>query len=264
MSKRFDGKRVWITGGGSGIGRAMALEFARQGASVAVSGRRVSRLLEVVVEIEELGAQAVAVECDVCSEASVEASVARVLEELGGLDVAVANAGFALAGSIEELSAEQWRRQLDVNVVGAALTARYALPPLRESGGRVALVSSIMGMLASKKIGAYTASKYAVRAIGQTLSLELAGSGVSCTTLYPGYVASEIAQVDNEGRHHPDAKDRRPARLIWPTDKAARVMVDAIHKRKREYVFTGHGKVAGFFGRHAPSLVHLAQSRGRG
>jgi short-subunit dehydrogenase len=84
---------------------------------------------------------------------------------------------------------------------------------------------------------------------------------VSCTTLHPGFVASEIAQVDNEGAFHPEKVDRRPRALMWPTDRAARVMLDAIARRRREVVFTAHGKAAAWLGRHAPGLLHFAMSR---
>lgn len=261
MSKPFHESVVWITGGSAGIGREMALEFGRQGAHVAVSGRRQDRLDDVVAELEELGASGLAVACDVTEEAEVEAAVASVVDHFGKLDVAVANAGFGVSGKIEELNADDWRRQFDVNVVGAAVTARHALPQLRKTGGRFALTGSVAGTVTSPGAGPYSASKYAVRALGQTLSMELHGTGVSCTTIHPGFVASEIAKVDNDGNFREEWTDRRPQQLIWPTDKAARVMVGAIRKRKREYVFTAHGKVAAFLGKHAPGLVHFAVTR---
>ena len=263
MAKRFENKVVWITGGGSGIGHALATQFAKEGASVAVSGRRDDRLQEVVDQISAAGGKALAVRCDVTDEASVAEAVQKVVRTLGGLDVAVANAGFAVAGRVEKLSAADWRRQLDVNVIGAAMTARYALPHLRERKGRLALVGSVSAMMPSPRFGAYTASKYAVRAIGQTLSAELHGSGVSCTTLHPGYIESEIGQVDNQGRFDAARQDKRPKKLMWPAERAARVMVDAIAKRKRELVFTGHGKLGAFAGRHMPGLVHMGITRGK-
>lgn len=261
MAKRFDNKVVWITGGGSGIGRALASAFAKEGAIVAVSGRREERLREVVEELEAKGAKGLAVRCDVTDEASVAEAVRKVVQTLGGLDVAVANAGFAVAGRIEKLSAADWRRQLDVNVIGAAMTARYAIPHLRERKGRLVLVGSIASMMPSPRVGAYAASKYAVRAIGQALSVELHGSGVTCTTIYPGYIESELGQVDNQGRFDPTREDRRPKSLLWPADRAARVMVDAIAKRKREYTFTAHGKAGAFAGRHMPGIVHFSLTR---
>jgi len=263
MAKRFDNQVVWITGGGSGIGRALALAFADEGATVAVSGRREDRLQRVVQELEKRGAKGLAVRCDVTDEASVAEAVRKVVRTFGGLDVAVANAGFTVAGRIEKLSAADWRRQLDVNVIGTAMTARYAIPHLRERKGRLALVGSVMSMVSMPGLGAHSASKYAVRAIGQALAVELHGSGVSCTTIFPGYTESEIAQVDNQGRFDASREDRRPKNLIWRTNRAARVMVDAIAKRKREYTFTAHGKAGAFAGRHVPGLVHFSLTRGK-
>ena len=257
----FKDKVVWITGGGSGIGRAMALEFARQGAAVAVSGRRVDRLEEVVAEIEALGVQGAAVACDVTNEADVEAAVADIVARFGRIDVAVANAGFAVAGKVETLSADDWRRQLDVNVVGAAMTARYTTPELEKTKGRLAIIGSVAGTISVAGTGAYSASKYAVRSLGQTLALELAPKGISCTLVQPGFVKSEIAQVDNGGKFVATRKDRRPAKLMWETDDAARVVVRAIYKRKREFTFTAHGKVAAFLGMHMPGLVHTVLAR---
>ena len=258
---RFEGQVAWVTGGGSGIGRALALELARQGARVAVSGRRVERLAEVVAEIEALGRPALAVPCDVTDEAEVERAVAGVVERFGRLDVAVANAGFGVSGRFERLGAADWRRQLEVNVVGAAVTLKAALPHLRASRGRAAVVASVAGMVALPAMGPYCASKFAARALGLSLAAELHGTGVSCTTLHPGFVESEINQVDNLGRFDPARPDRRPERLMWPADRAARVMVRAIHARKREYVFTWHGKIGAWLGRHWPGLVHFGATR---
>ena len=263
MKQRFVEHVVWITGGGSGIGRACAIELARQGANVAVSGRRVDKLNGVVAALEAEGAKAQAVACDVCDEDQVEAAVAAVVDRFGKLDVAIANAGYSVAGKVEDVTAAQWRRQLDVNVVGAALTARFALPELRKTEGRIGLVGSVAGFICSPMLAPYNASKYAVRALGQTLSIELAGSGVSCTTVHPGFVESEIAQVDNSGHHDPSRADKRPRNLMWPAEKAARVIVNAIYKRKRELVFTGHGKVGAFIGQHLPAVAHLMMTRGK-
>jgi len=261
MAKRFEGQVAWITGGGSGIGKALALELAREGAHVAVSGRREARLQEVAREVSAIGGRGLAVPCDVRDEAAVREAADQVASVLGRMDVCVANAGFGVVGKIEELTAEDWRRQLDVNVVGLTQTVRFALPHLRQTGGRIGLLGSVAAMLPLPKNGAYVASKYAVRGIGQTLSIELHGSGVSCTTIHPGFVESEIAQVDNEGRHDPSRKDPRPAKLMWSAEKAAKAMVGALHRRDREHVFTGHGKLAGFVGRHMPGVAHLLMTR---
>lgn len=261
MAEQFSGQVAWVTGGGSGIGRALALELARRGADVAVSGRREDRIAAVAEEIQALGRRGVPIPCDVTDEESVRRASDAVVDQLGRLDIAVANAGFGVMGPIESLTADEWRRQLDVNVVGVAMTAKHSLPYLRETKGRLAIVGSVAAFVPLAKNGAYVASKYAVRAIGQTLAIELAGSGVSVTTIHPGFVESEIAQVDNEGRFAAERKDPRPQQLMWKAEDAARTMADAIARRKTEHVFTGHGKLGAFFGQHLPGLTMFAQAR---
>lgn len=263
MKDKFSEQIVWITGGGSGLGREMAKEFAREGAHVVVSGRRIENLDETCEEIAREGYKATAMPCDVRDDIAVEKVVQDILSEFGKLNVVVANAGYSAAGPIETLPADVWRDQLETNVVGLTSTVRSSLPALRETNGRLALLGSVAGLISMPGTGPYHASKFAVRAIGETLAMELYGSGVSCTTLHPGFVASQIGRVDNQGRFDEARKDPRPAKLMWSPDDAARVMVRAIYRRKREFVFTGHGKIAGFLGRHFPGLVYFAITRGR-
>src|SRR5262245_9723362 len=118
--RRFEGLVTWITGAGSGIGKALAIELARQGAIVVVSGRRCANLDDVVAAIAGEGNQALPVACDVTDEASLASAVRTIEQKHGRLDVVVANAGFSVSGTIRKLSADDWRRQLDTNVVGAA------------------------------------------------------------------------------------------------------------------------------------------------
>jgi short-subunit dehydrogenase len=254
----FANHAVWITGAGSGLGAEMAREFARHGADVILSGRRVDRLESVAEEIRALGRRAAVVPCDVTNEDDVEASAKRAQSAFGRLDVVVANAGFGVSDYFEKLSAADWRRQFDTNVIGLVMTAKHSLPFLRSTQGRVVLIGSVMSYVAMKKSGPYVASKFAVRGIGDTLQLELAGTGISCTTIYPGLVDSEIFQVDNKGQHHTDWSDRRPHQIMWDTPRAARVMVKAIHARKRDYVFTGHGRLGVFLARFFPGLLRSA------
>jgi NAD(P)-dependent dehydrogenase (short-subunit alcohol dehydrogenase family) len=226
-----------------------------------VSARRIDRLQALVREIEGLGRSALAIPCDVCEEAAIRDAVEKLIAYFGRLDVAIANAGFGVYGSIERLDAADWRRQLDTNVIGLALTARYALPHLRSTRGRLVLLGSVAALLPGPGTGAYAASKAAVRSIGETLSVECAGTGLSVTTLHPGFVESEIARVNNQGQFDAARKDTRPARLMWSAERAARVMARAILRREREFVFTGHGKVGAFFGQHFPGLTQTLFKR---
>lgn len=256
MSMRFDDHVVWITGGGSGIGRALALEFARRGADVAVSGRRVDKLEAVVREIEGAGRRGLAVPCDVPDDDQVARAVESVAGQFGRIDVAVANAGRGVLGPFEDLTGEMWRGQFDVNLFGAVNTARRALPELRKTRGRMVFVGSVAGLICMPGNSAYSASKFAVRAVALTLAQELKGSGVTSTIIHPGFVASDITKIDNLGGFHSDYEDRRPGMLVWPADRAARVMVRAAAARKREFTFTGHGRIGAFLGKHFPGIVH--------
>ncbi len=130
---RFAGRVVLVTGASSGIGAAVAREFARQGADVVLAARRLPRLEDLAAELRGLGRRAVAVRCDVTEDGSVDQAVARALEALGRLDVVVANAGFVVAGPVERLTLEDYRRQFETNVFGVLRTAQAALPALRAS-----------------------------------------------------------------------------------------------------------------------------------
>ncbi|MDQ6472458.1 SDR family NAD(P)-dependent oxidoreductase [Flavobacterium sp. LHD-80] len=253
---------VWITGASSGIGKSMAFEWARLGYKVVLSARRQELLDEVADQIRHSGGEALVVPCDIMDETAIENAVQQIIKNLGRLDVVIANAGFGVFGSIEKLTAKDWNRQLQGNVTGLALTVKYALPHLKKNKGRIGLVGSVGAYLPNPNVGAYGASKAAVNSIGQTLQVELMGTGVSCTTMHPGFVVSEIARIDNDGVWHPEDPDPRPSNLMWPTDKAAKVMVRATLKRKRNYIFTGHGKLAVLLQRWFPSLMRSIISKG--
>lgn len=255
---KFDGKVVWITGATSGIGRACALEFAREGAKVSVSSRRLDRLDDLVSELTRQGHDALATPCDVTDESSIERAIEATVQRFGRLDVVLACAGYGVAGKIEDLDVDDWRLQFDTNVLGVIRTLKHSLPELRKTKGRIALVGSVGAFVYMPGTAAYSASKAAVRAIGETLSSELVGSGVTCTTIHPGFVESEIIKIDKRGGYHDDWPDARPAQLLWSAKDAARVMVRAIHQRKREFIFTGHGRVAVMMARHFPGLTALA------
>ena len=260
-NQSYQNKVVWITGASSGIGRELAFVYAEKGADLVLSARREPLLKDIAAEISKMGRKSLVIPFDVTDEGAFRSAAENIHKTFDRLDVVIANAGFGVIGRIEDLTADEWRRQLDVNVTGLALTARFAIPHLKKTKGRIALVGSVAAMLPSPQTGAYSASKAAVSSIGQTLSMELHGTGVTCSTLHPGFVESNIGRIDNDGTFHPDREDPRPAQLMWPTRKAADTMFKAIHKRKREFVFTGHGKILGFIGRHWPGLTHVAMSR---
>jgi NAD(P)-dependent dehydrogenase (short-subunit alcohol dehydrogenase family) len=246
---------VLITGASSGIGAALARAWVREGADLVLLARRVDRLEALAAECRASGRRALVMACDVTRDGDVERAVARAREELGRIDVVVANAGFGVVGPLESLGLEDYRRQLETNVFGVLRTIYASLDELKRTRGRLVIIGSVSGHLAMPGGSPYAMSKFAVRALAKSLGHELARHGVSVTLISPGYVASEIHQVDNRGIWHPDARATIPRWLEMPTATAARKIVRAAARRRREIVITGHGKLAVFLERHVPWLI---------
>lgn len=253
---RFKDQVVFITGASSGIGAAAALEFAREGAKVVLAARRLDRLDGVKAGIEALGGSALALACDVTNRASIDAAVAEAVAACGRIDVVLANAGFGVSGAATRLNTEDYRRQFETNVFGVIDTIYATLPQLRESKGRLAIVSSVMGRVGLPASGPYCASKFALVGLAESLYYDLAEIGVSVTCINPGVVSSEIRTLDNRGQQT-GRKDPAPGFLVMPTKKAARKMVRAIYRRTPEFTFTGHGVVVAFLNRHLPRTTRF-------
>jgi short-subunit dehydrogenase len=259
---RFAGRVVLVTGASSGIGAGLAREFAQQGADVVLAARRLSRLAELAAELRATGRRAVAVACDVTRDGAVEEAVSQGLAAFGRLDVVVANAGFGVVGPFARLTLDDYRRQFETNVFGVLRTAAAALPALRQSRGTFVIIGSVSGHVSTPGASAYAMSKAAVHAFAGALRGEVVESGVGVVLVSPGFVESEIRQVDNRGMHHPDSPDPVPRWLVVPTARAARVIARAVARRRREVVVTGHGKVAVWLARHLPWVVAFALERG--
>lgn len=259
MANKFRNHVVWITGASSGIGAALAKEFIREGAIVALSARRLERLNQLK---KELGDNAHVFPLDVQNKSMVDTVCAQIKSNLGKLDTVVANAGYGVFGLLEKLSEEMWRKQFDTNVFGVVWTLQAAIPHLKETKGRIAIMSSVAGKLAFGQGAAYSASKFALMGIANSLYQELHKSGISVTNIAPGVVESELGHVNNLGQLQAHSRiDNKGMFFKWPTDKAAKVMVKAIHGRQREAIITGHGKVAAFLGSYLPSLTYWGMAK---
>jgi short-subunit dehydrogenase len=255
------GKVALITGASAGIGAALARELAREGADLVLAARREDRLRDLAREIEATGRNAIVVGCDVTRDGDLERAVAAAVERYGRLDIAIANAGFGVAGRVEDLRLDDFRRQLDTNVFGVLRTFYASLPELRKTRGQFVVVGSVAGHVPTPATSAYCMSKFAVRGFAESIHDELAASGVSVTLVSPGFVDSDIRRVDNYGKVHERAPDPVPAWLRMPTDRAARTIARAIRRRRREVVVTGHGKALVLMYRHAPWLLRFVIAR---
>src|SRR5882672_6846085 len=184
-----------ITGGGRGIGRAIALAFASEGSQVAVAARTLEQVEQVAREIaDQFSTNPLAVVCDVSDVQSVERMFATVTEQFGrGPDIMVNNAGIAESAPITKTDDALWNRHIAINLSGTFYCTRAALPPMIERGwGRVINVASIAGKTGAPYIAAYSASKHGVIGITRSVALEVATKGITVNAICPGYVDTEM------------------------------------------------------------------------
>jgi len=187
---------IAITGASAGIGRATALRLARDGWSIAACGRRRDRLEAVAAEIAAAGGRPLVVPADVSVEADMDRLVDETVAAFGRLDVILCNAGFGVAGAIDEISAAQMRQLVDINYMGTFYAARAALRIFRrQQRGHVIAVSSIVGKRGVPYMGAYSATKFAQVGMIECLRSELAGSAIHATVVYPVSTETEFFDV---------------------------------------------------------------------
>jgi 3-hydroxybutyrate dehydrogenase len=228
------GKTALITGGGRGIGRAIALAFASHGARIAVAARTAEQVEQVASEI---GNNAIALVCDVSDPESVTQMFSDMRERLGDADILVNNAGIAESATAVNTTDELWNRHISINLSGTFYCTRAALPAmLKNRWGRVINIASIAGKTGAPYVVAYTASKHGVIGLTRTIALEVATKGVTVNAICPGYVDTDmvsrgIEQITKKtGRTAEEALDSLKKmspqnRLVTPEEVAAVALV---------------------------------------
>ena len=265
----FLGKAVLITGASSGLGEELARQLAQQGALLTLAARRAEVLARLGGSIREAtGASPLVIECDVTRDGDVERAVAETVAARGKLDIAFANAGFGVAGTFAKLTLADYRRQLETNVFGVLRTLYAALPEVTRTHGQLVITGSVAGWVAVPGVSAYAMSKFALRALANSITPELAASGVTLTLISPGFVESNIRRVDNQGTLHAEAPEPLPGWLVVDRCKAARQILSAVARRRREAIITGHGLILVAAERFAPWIMRAVgrrmAARGRG
>ena len=204
MPGRLNNRICLITGGGSGIGRATCLLFAREGAKVAVADKMLSAARAVA---KEIGANAFAIEVDVAVSASVQAMISATVEHFGRIDVLINNAGYGISGAVTETSEEDWNKLMAVNVNGVFFGCKYAIPVMKKQGGGVIVsTASVVASVGIRDRAAYCASKGAVAALTRAMALDHVGDNIRVNCVAPGTIKSPyFAEIFR--------KSNRPAEL---------------------------------------------------
>ncbi|MGW5984728.1 SDR family NAD(P)-dependent oxidoreductase [Streptomyces anulatus] len=227
MSARFTGKAVLVTGAGSGIGRAVALAFAAEGASVVAAGRTAASLDETVALIEKEGGSAVAVTADVTRSEDVRTLVRRTVEHFGSLDVAVNNAGVFRGGApVADLPEEDWRTLLDINVTGVLLALQAEIARMREqpTGGAIVNIASNLGAHSRiPGVAGYLTTKAAVSALTRAAALDHIADGIRINAVSPGATATTMSLLpgETEAGRAARMKDASPLGRVSSTAEVA-------------------------------------------
>jgi 3-dehydrosphinganine reductase len=257
----YDGKKVFISGGSSGIGLSVAVELAQAGAHVAIAARGRERLDQALNALKAKAAREdqifVAKALDVTDRAAVRRVGAQALEELGGIDVVIANSGYALTGWVHEMPDAVFDEEIQANYLGHVNVVRAFLPTLLfQKHGNICLVSSMLGFMGSFGYTAYCASKYAVAGLAEAMRHELAPHGIKVTLFYPP--TTKTPGLDHENQTKPKPvwlyESDSGFNKVYEAQKVATSMLDAVAKGRFEAMVGLDSRFLFFMFRHLPGL----------
>ena len=253
---------VAITGASKGIGAELARQLAAKGAKLVLAARSEKELEEVAEACRKLGAQVVTVKADVGVERDCQAIVSGAVVAFGRLDTLVNNAGATMWARFEDIEDMSILEHImRVNYMGAVYCTHYALPFLKASGGLIVGISSLAGKTGVPTRTGYSAAKHAMTGFFDSLRIELEGSGVGVTMIYPGFVATGI----RENAAGPDGKPIKVSPVkegeVMSAEDCARRIVTAMERREREVVMTARGKMGLWLKLLAPAMIDRIAKR---
>jgi len=222
-----------VTGATSGIGRLLALRFAREGARVALVARRTDELEAVAAEIRSGGGEALVVPCDVSERNSVEQTCAKVLERFGSVDILVNNAGYGHHRTFLEWDLDDMERMMRVNYLGSLYFTKFLLPQMVERGkGWVVFIASVAGKISTPEESAYAATKFAMIGLAEALSIEVEDAGIHVLTVCPGVIRTPFFDAEALKRMPPVTRSQ------WMEPEAlVEAIIKALAKGKHELTF---------------------------
>jgi meso-butanediol dehydrogenase/(S,S)-butanediol dehydrogenase/diacetyl reductase len=258
---KIAGKTVLITGSSSGLGRQLARAFLREEAQVIINGRHKEKLLETEQYLRTIGSNVVSVTGDITLPEDCRRMISACIKKFGKLDILVNNAGTGANGLFRDTVPEASKIVLETNLFGSIYTTYYALPHILESRGSIIFISSLAGIHGLPYNFSYCASKMALTALGQSLRIELSGSGVHTGIMYIGFLENipEKKIIGNNGQLI--APPKKPERFTMSLEKASMLIIKSIKKRQAVKVFTGMGKFIYQANRISPLFIRKAYSR---
>ncbi|MEW5861580.1 MAG: SDR family NAD(P)-dependent oxidoreductase [Cyanobacteriota bacterium] len=234
MAGKLDGRVAIVTGASAGIGEATAIALAAEGAQVAIAARRVDRLNAIADSIATTGGKALPIATDITDETQVQNLVEKANAQLGRVDILVNNAGIALVGNIEGANTSDWRRMIDLNVLGLMYATHAVLPILKAQGtGHIVNISSVAGRTARVGIGGYNATKWGVNGFSESLRQEVCKHNIRVTIIEPGMVDTEIDNEITDPIAKQRTEERRKSIVPLQSEDVAAAIVYAVTQPPR-------------------------------
>ncbi|HXO30077.1 MAG TPA: SDR family oxidoreductase [Thermoanaerobaculia bacterium] len=256
------GSSIIVTGASQGIGKAVCLELASQGARLTLAARDAAALEQVAAACRERGGEALVVPTDVSQPADCERLIREAAAAWGALDALINNAGIDMIARFEDVADLQlFERLMRVNYLGYVYPTYYALPELRRSRGRLVAVSSLAGMTGVPTRTGYAASKHAIFGFFDSLRIELAGTGVTVTLVAPDFVLSEIHRRAAGPDGQPVGHSPMQESSIMTAEQCARHIVKAMQKRQRLRILSLRGRLGRYVRLVAPGLIDAIAAR---
>jgi short-subunit dehydrogenase len=259
MKTTFRENVAIITGATFGIGRELALQLADQGAWLALAARNVEKLTEVSTQCNQRGGKAIAVPTDVAVQSACKSLIESTVGEYGRIDTLINNAGVGMAARFDELTdLSIFEKVIQVNFFGSVYCTFYALNYLKKTRGRLVGISSQRGLFPSATADGYGPSKHAMVGFFDSLRIELAGSGVSVTMIYPEWVSTGITSRALNADGTPTGEISHHENNAMTVETCARLILRAVEKRERALVMTSLGRLGLWVKLIAPGLVDQA------
>ncbi len=252
----MDKKVVVITGASSGIGLALAKEYAGRNYNIVVAARRIDRLENLKNELAKQEIEVFPVKTDVSKEEDCENLIKKSVEHFGKIDVLINNAGISMRALFEQVELDVIKRLMDVNFWGTVYCTKYALPYLLKTKGSLVGVISIAGHVGLPGRTGYSASKFAVRGFLDTLRIENLKNGLHVLVAAPGFTASEVREVALTENGTPQGKTPRKEEKMMTAETCALKIADAVQKRKSQLIMTfTEGKLTVFLNKFFPRFM---------